>query len=321
MRTNKVTVIPASRTIDKVSDSHSEKRVAAYCRVSTDSDEQSLSYDAQISHYKSYIRQHPGWRLAGIYADEGITGTSTRNRLEFHHMIEDCASGRLDMIVTKSISRFARNTVDCLKYIRLLKNQGIAIYFEKENINTLDASGEILITIMASLAQQESESLSQNVRLGLEYRYKQGVVRTPRIFGYDKDADKNLIINNDEAVIVRRIYREYLRGASYREIARGLSADGYLTLTGKTTWHPDTIRRILANEKYMGDALLQKTYSVDCINNKRIRNNGERPQYYVENSHPAIVTREVWLAVQKERARRNKNDIPTLSYDVVFRDF
>lgn len=321
MRNNKVTVIPASRTISQAEDSHTELRVAAYCRVSTDSEEQALSYDTQISHYTNYIGQHPGWRFAGIYADEGITGTSTRNRVEFHKMIDDCRAGRLDMVVTKSISRFARNTLDCLKYIRLLKNLGIAIYFEKENINTLDASGEILITIMASLAQQESESLSQNVRLGLEYRYQQGIVRTPRIFGYDKDVNKNLIINSEEAPIVRRIFHEYLAGASYREIARGLSEDGFLTLTGKTAWHPDTIRRILTNEKYMGDALLQKTYSVDCINNKRKRNNGERPQYYVESSHPAIVSREVWAAVQKERARRNKNDISAGNRDVVFHGF
>ena len=201
--------------------------MAAYCRVSTDTDEQATSYDAQIEHYTEYIKKNPGWELAGIYADDGISGTNTKKREEFNRLIDDCMAGRVDMVVTKSISRFARNTLDCLKYIRQLKDKNIAVFFEKEAINTLDAKGEVLLTIMASLAQQESQSLSQNVRLGLQYRYQQGKVQvcTNRFLGYDKDEDGNLVINPEEAEVVRRIYREYLSGKSYYQIGQELSAD------------------------------------------------------------------------------------------------
>ena len=301
---NKVTVIPAYIRENAHLTGSARLRVAAYCRVSTDSDEQATSYEAQISHYRTQIEAHPGWVLVEVFADEGITGTSTRNRSDFLRMIAACERGEIDMVITKSITRFARNTGDCLNNIRRMREIGVAIYFEKDNINTLDYAGEILITIMASLAQQESESLSLNVRLGLKYRYQQGVVRTTRILGYDKDADKNLIINPEEAVIIRRIYQEYLAGASYRTIAHNLTVDGYITLTGRTVWHPDTIRRILANEKYMGDALLQKSYSHDCFDNKRHLNRGQMPQYYVTDNHPAIISREDWHAVQEERKRR-----------------
>ena len=286
-----ITMIPAKKKIgSRGRDQETPKlRVAAYCRVSTDSEEQATSYEAQIEHYTEYIRNHPGWEMAGIYADDGISGTNTKKREEFNRMIEDCMAGRVDLVVTKSISRFARNTLDCLKYIRQLKEQNIAVYFEKENINTLDAKGEVLLTIMASLAQQESQSLSQNVRIGLQYRL---------------DEDGNLIINEKEAEVVKRIYREYLEGRGYYEIGKGLETDGILTAAGKSKWRVSTIRNILRNEKYIGDALLQKTVTVDFLNKKRVANTGIVPQYYVEGSHEAIISKQVYYKVQEEMARR-----------------
>ena len=210
------------------------------------------------------------------------------------------------MIITKSISRFARNTLDCLRFIRHLKDKNIPVFFEKESINTMDAKGEVLITIMASLAQQESQSLSQNVKLGLQYRYQQGKVQVNhnRFLGYTKDESGNLIVDPKQAEIVKRIYREYLEGSSMDKIAEGLEADGILTGAGKTKWHTSTINKILRNEKYMGDALLQKTYTIDFLTKKRIRNNGTVPQYYVEEDHEAIIPKELFMQVQAELVRR-----------------
>ena len=210
------------------------------------------------------------------------------------------------MVITKSISRFARNTLDCLKYIRQLKDRGIPVFFEKENINTMDAKGEVMLTIMASLAQQESESLSQNVKIGLQYRYQQGLVQVNhnRFLGYTKDAEGHLVIKPEEAEVVKRIYREYLEGASLLQIGKGLEADGILTGAGKKKWRPETIKKILQNEKYIGDALLAKTYTVDFLTKKRVKNNGIVPQYYVENSHEPIVPRDLYMQVQEEMVRR-----------------
>lgn len=281
-------------------------RVAAYCRVSTDSDEQATSYEAQIEHYTDFIQQKPEWAFAGIYADDGISGTNTKKREEFNRMIEDCMAGKIDMIITKSISRFARNTLDCLKYIRQLKDKNISVFFEKENISTMDSKGEVLLTIMASLAQQESQSLSQNVKLGIQYRYQNGEVQVNhnRFLGYTKDEDGHLIIEPAEAKVVKRIYREYLEGASLLQIGRGLEADSILTGAGKTRWRPETLKKILRNEKYIGDALLQKTYTVDFLTKKRVQNNGIVPQYYVENSHEPIIPRDLYMQVQEEMVRR-----------------
>lgn len=303
-----VMVIPAKRQVgNNIKKAEKPKlRVAAYCRVSTDSDEQATSYEAQIEHYTEYISKNPEWVLAGIFADDGITGTNTKKRDEFNRMIEECHDGNIDMIITKSISRFARNTLDCLKYIRELKDLNISVFFEKESINTMDAKGEVLLTIMASLAQQESQSLSQNVKLGIQYRYQQGKVQINhnRFLGYTKDADGNLVIEPEQAEIVRRIYREYLQGLSMDKIAAGLEADGILTGAGKTKWHTSTINKILRNEKYMGDALLQKTYTTDFLTKKRIKNNGTVPQYYVEGDHEAIIPKELFMQVQAELVRR-----------------
>ncbi|OIJ17345.1 recombinase family protein [Anaerobacillus alkalilacustris] len=303
-----VTVIPArarNRNNDK-EEAKPKLRVAAYCRVSTDSEEQASSYEVQVQHYTSYIEGNPEWELAGIFADDGISGTNTKKREEFNRMIEACMEGKIDKIITKSISRFARNTLDCLKYIRQLKDKSIPVFFEKENINTMDSKGEIMLTIMASLAQQESQSLSQNVKLGIQYRYQQGEIQINhnRFLGYTKDENKRLVIDPEGAGVVKRIFREYLEGASLLQIARGLEADGYLTAANKTKWRPETIKKILQNEKYIGDALLQKTYTIDFLSKKRVVNNGIVPQYYVENSHEPIIPREIFMQVQEEMVRR-----------------
>ena len=322
MTTRNVTIIPARKRIGNSAKAEElpKLRVAAYCRVSTDSEEQATSYEAQIEHYTNYIKSNPEWELAGIFADEGITGTNTKKREEFNRMIEECMQGKIDMVITKSISRFARNTLDCLKYIRQLKDKNIPVYFEKENINTMDSKGEILLTIMASLAQQESQSLSQNVKLGIQYRYQQGKIHINhnRFLGYTKDKDGNLVIVPEEAEIVKRIYREYLEGSSMLQIARGLEADGILTGAGNPRWHTSTINKILRNEKYIGDALLQKTYTVDFLSKKRVVNNGIVPQYYVENSHEAIIPREIFMQVQEELVRRSRGHIATSGKRRVF---
>ncbi|XJZ27715.1 recombinase family protein [Bacillota bacterium Lsc_1132] len=306
--TRNVTVIPARTRIGNniKTETRPKLRVAAYCRVSTDSDEQATSYEVQVEHYTNYIKNNPEWELAGIFADDGISGTNTKKREEFNRMIEECMEGKIDMIITKSISRFARNTLDCLKYIRQLKEKNIPVFFEKENINTMESKGEIMLTIMASLAQQESQSLSQNVKLGIQYRYQQGEIQVnhKRFLGYTKDENKRLVIVPEEAEVVKRIYREYLEGASLLQIARGLEADGILTAANKPKWRPETLRKILQNEKYIGDALLQKTYTVDFLSKKRVVNNGIVPQYYVENSHDPIIPREIFMQVQEEMVRR-----------------
>ena len=221
-------------------------------------------------------------------------------------MIDDCRAGKIDMILTKSISRFSRNTVDWLKFTRELKDLNIAVFFEKENINTLDAKGEVLMTIMAALAQQESESLSANVRLGIQFRNQAGKVQVNhnRFLGYTKDEEGRLVIEPEEAVVVKRIYAEYLDGASFLQIKRGLEADGILNGAHNAVWHESNIRQILTNEKYIGDALLQKTYTVNILEKKRVTNNGIAPKYYVEGSHEPIIDREVFLRVQAEIARR-----------------
>jgi DNA invertase Pin-like site-specific DNA recombinase len=282
-------------------------RVAAYCRVSTDTDEQATSYDEQVAHYTECIQKNPTWSFAGIYADDGISGTGTRKREEFLRMIDDCMAGKIDMVVTKSISRFARNTIDCLKYIRQLKAKNIPVIFEKENINTMDAKGEVLITIMASLAQQESESLSKNVKMGLQFRYQRGKVQVNHnwFLGYTKDEDGKLIIDPAQAEVVKRIYREYLEGKSCKKIAQGLEADDIPNGAGSTKWWDSNILQILKNEKYMGDALLQKTFTEDVLTKKRVENDGTVPQYYVQNSHEPIVSKEYYHEVQAEIARRS----------------
>ncbi|WP_235814640.1 recombinase family protein [Propionispora sp. 2/2-37] len=283
-----------------------KKRVAAYCRVSTDQEEQLSSYEAQVNYYTNYIEKHPDYEFAGIYADEGISGTTTKKREQFNRMIEDCKAGKIDMIITKSISRFARNTLDCLNYVRQLKDLGIGVTFEKENIFTLDSKGEVLLSILSSLAQDESRSISENSTWGIRRRFEQGKlhVNHTKFLGYDKDKNGNLVVNEKQAKIVRRIYKEFLDGKGANRIARDLELSGVPNWNGKAKWYEGSIRKMLTNEKYKGDALLQKTYTVDFLSKKRADNNGEVPQYYVEDSHPAIIDKEMWEAVQLEMERR-----------------
>lgn len=307
--TNKsITLIPARKRVGNTATTQEKAKlkVAAYCRVSTDSEEQATSYDAQTDHYTNFIKKNEEWEFAGIFADDGISGTNTKKREEFNRMIEECMLGKVDMIITKSISRFARNTLDCLKYIRKLKEKNIPVLFEKENINTMDSKGEVLLTIMASLAQQESESLSKNVKMGLQYRYQNGEVQVNhnRFMGYTKDEEGKLVIEPTEAEVVKRIYLEYLQGLSLKRIGESLEADGILTAAGKVKWRPESVKKILTNEKYIGDALLQKTYTVDVLTKKRVKNNGIVPQYYVENSHEPIIPRGLYMQVQEEMLRR-----------------
>jgi len=252
------------------------------------------------------ITERSDWTFAGLYYDEGITGTKKDKRPELLRMISDCEAGKIDLIVTKSISRFSRNTTDCLELVRKLLGLHIPIFFEKESINTMDAKGEVLITIMASLAQQESQSLSQNVKLGLQYRYQQGKVQVNHnhFLGYTKDENGKLVIDPEQAEVVKRIYREYLEGYSMKKICQHLEADGVLTGAGKTKWYDSTINKILRNEKYMGDALLQKTYTTDFLTKKRVKNTGIVPQYYVEDDHEAIIPKELFMQVQAELVRR-----------------
>lgn len=280
--------------------------MAAYCRVSTDHLEQLSSYEAQVRYYTNYIENHPDYEWAGIYADEGISATNTKKREQFNKMIKDCKAGKIDVIITKSISRFARNTLDCLNYVRQLKDLGVGIIFEKENIDTLDAKGEVLLTILSSLAQDESRSISENCTWGIRRRFEQGKVQVnhKQFLGYTKDEEGNLVINKKQAETVKRIYTDYLAGKGPNRIAKELESDGILNWNGKTKWYGTTIKSMLGNEKYKGDAILQKTYTVNFLTKERAINKGEVPKYYVEESHPAIIEKDMWEAVQLEIERR-----------------
>ena len=304
----RVRVIPATKTQGAIHSTYDgKKRVAAYCRVSTDSEEQLNSYEAQKSYYTQKIEDSPDWEMAGIYADEGISGTSMKKRTEFKKMITACKRGHIDLIITKSLSRFARNTVDCLETVRLLKANGIGVYFEKENINTLTESSEFLITLFSGFAQAESESLSKNVTWGKQKSAEAGKVdfQYKKMLGYRKGTDGQPEIVPEEAEIIRRIYRRYLAGRSLGQIKQELEQANIPTAQKVERWSSAVIHNILTNEKYMGDALLQKTYITDCITKKVKKNMGERPMYYVENNHPAIISRETFDQVQKEMTRRS----------------
>lgn len=285
------------------------KRVAAYARVSTEQDEQLSSYEAQVEFYTRYISGNPAWEFVSVYTDEGISGTNTKKREGFNRMVTDALAGKIDLILTKSISRFARNTVDTLTTIRKLKEKGVEVYFEKENIYTLDSKGEIMLTIMSSLAQEESRSISENVTWGKRRSMEEGKVSfaCKHFLGYGKDSDGQLYIVEKEAETVRSIYKMFLDGKTVRTIADFLTGQGIPTPGGKKNWSVSTIMSILQNEKYKGDALLQKTYTADFLTKKVKKNNGELPQYYIENSHPAIISQETFDLVQKEIERRRPN--------------
>ena len=303
----KVTVIPPIAEMQGESRIDMRpKRVAAYCRVSTDREEQEHSFETQKAMYTEMIMMKPSWQTAGIYADEGITGTVAKKRPGFMKMIEDCRKGKIDMIVTKSVSRFSRNNLDCLMYVRELKQLGIPIIFEKEGINTIQVSSELLLTLFGALSQAESESISMNVKLGIRQSLKNGNVRFSykTFLGYRKGADGQPEIVPEQADIVRRIYNDFLAGATYLEIAKRLTEENVPTMGGGNRWFSERIKSILKNEKYKGDALLQKTYITDPISKRVKKNNGELPMYYVENSHPAIIERRIFDKVQEEIARR-----------------
>ncbi len=282
-------------------------RVAAYCRVSTDEDEQINSYKAQIGYYTEKINKNPEWQMAGIFADEGISGTQAKKRPEFLKMIRLCRQGKIDLILTKSFSRFARNTVDSVDYIRELRALGIGVVSEKENMNTLNEDSEMLITILSCFAQAESESISKNVSWGVRQSFKNGKVpiKYSTLLGYKKGENDLPEIIPDEAEIVKEIFRSYLDGMSLKQIADSLNSRGVKTKHKNTTWKPEIVKGILKNEKYSGDAILQKTYVTDCITKKTRKNNGELPMYIVKNHHDPIISRNDFNRVQEEMARRS----------------
>jgi len=305
-----VTVIPATfHQSQKYGQSQgAKKRVAGYARVSTDLIEQLTSYEAQIKYYTNHIKSNPEWDFVEVYTDEGISATSTKKREGFNQMIDDAMAGKIDLILTKSISRFARNTVDSLQTVRALREKGVEVYFEKENIYTLDSKGELLITIMSSLAQEESRSISENVRWGQHKRMQDGKVSMAykRFLGYEKGSDGKPQIVESEAKIIRRIYDSFLKGTTFREIAAKLTNEKIPTPARKSVWSMSTVRSILKNEKYAGNAILQKQYTVDFLTKKQKVNEGEMPQYYIENSHPAIVSIATFELVQDEIRRREQ---------------
>lgn len=325
-----VTVIPARS--QKVRTGHKavqEKkiRVAAYCRVSTDQEDQLHSFETQVEYYTKYINEHENYEMAGIYADEGISGTNTKKREQFKRMITDCEKGKIDLVITKSISRFARNTQDCLMYSRKLKNLGIGIIFEKENINTLDSTGELLFTILSSLAQDESRNISENCKWGIRTKFKNGEMHlnTFKFLGYDKDENGKLVINKEQAKIVKRIYNEFLWGVNPAQIANELTVEKVPGCQGQTKWYPSTIVGILKQEKHMGDALLQKTYTADFLTKRQVKNEGEIAQVYVRDSHEGIIDKETWNAVQEEFDRRDdfmeKHGLNHYSYGIEYNPF
>lgn len=303
----KIKIIPPKANMNTEKKKKVKKiNVAAYCRVSTAQEDQETSYEAQVAYFTKLITENPSWNLAGIYADDGISGTDMKKRDNFNAMMERCLQkdGDIDLILTKSISRFARNTVDCLSCIRKLKERNIAIYFEKEHINTLESTGELLITILSSQAQEESRNISENVKWGLKRKYEKGEMLVRRMFGYGKGTDGQLYIIPEEAEVVRLIYGKYLEGESLNSIARLLKEKGIKTIRGNIEWNVNSIRTILINEKYIGDAMAQKTFTTDYLTKTRKENQGELQKYYVENAHEAIIPREVFYKVQEELRQR-----------------
>lgn len=281
-------------------------RVAAYCRVSTKKDEQHMSYEAQKDFYTNKIMKNPEWQYVDTYGDRGITGTIAKKREDFMRMIRDCKKGKIDLIITKSIYRFSRNTLDTINFVRTLKAMGIGIIFETQGLDTRKVSNEFMMTVYAGMAQAEIENLSANVKWGKQRSFAKGNVHISykSFLGYRKGADGQPEIVPEEAVIVRKIYDSFLAGQTYQQIADDLTVSGVPTPMKKNVWMASTVQSILQNEKYSGDAILQKTYITDCLTHESKVNNGELPQYYVENNHPPIIDRGTWNQVQEEMTRR-----------------
>lgn len=296
--------IPAAAITHK----QAKRRAAAYARISTEHEDQLTSYEAQVEYYTYYISERSDLEFVAVYTDEGITGTSIKKRSGFKRMIADALAGHIDLIITKSVSRFARNTVDLLSTIRSLKEHGVEVFFEKENIRTFDCRGELLLSIMASIAQEESRSISENCKWGQRRRIANGKVTVPfkRFLGYDRGEDGNLVINEEQAAVVRRIYGMFMEGATPYAIAKALTADGVPTPGGKEKWHRNVVKSILTNEKYKGDAMLQKFYTEDYLTKRVKKNNGELTRYYVEGGHEPIIPPKLFDEVQAEMERRKK---------------
>ena len=302
-RVRTVTVMPATLRAN-LSEMIQKENVTYYARVSTDMNEQEESYEKQREYFENYIKLRPEWNYVEGYADQGISGTKAQQRPEFMRMIEDCRKGKINRILVKSISRFARNTVDTLHYIQELKELGVSVWFETQGIDTMTPNGEVLITILAALAEQESRTISTNVKWGYQKRFKDGkvIINHRFILGYTK-VGKEYVVVEDEAKIVRRIFLDYLSGKSARQICDELNQEGIPTKRG-CEWTPSTVLNMLSNEKYTGNAILGKTFQVDVLSKARVKNKGQGTLYYVENSHPGIVSQEVFDMVQKEKERR-----------------
>jgi DNA invertase Pin-like site-specific DNA recombinase len=308
----RVRVIPAKVETgrDDANPDGEKKKIAVYARVSTMEEEQQSSQELQESYFKEMIAKNENWELYKIYADHGVTGTNTKNRTAFNEMIEDAKEQQFDIIITKSISRFARNTLDCLTYVRMLKGlkKPVGVIFDRERISSLNSSSEMLLTIIASISEEESKTISANVCWGVTKRFSQGIPHIPTTYflGYDEDEEGNLIINEEEAKTVRRIYKELLAGKGTVVIAKELTRDKVKTARGNTKWTSDSVLKLLRNEKYAGHALCQKSVTLDPLTHKRVRNKKHKPQYFIRNHHPPIISEEDWNEAQKELDRRSK---------------
>ncbi len=303
----KVTVTPADPKYTEQDIRKQQLRVAPYCRVSTGNEEQLTSFTAQMEYYTQRIAETEGWTMARMYADKGISGTSAKRRPEFLKMIRDAEQGKIDLVITKSVSRFCRNTLDGLEYVRRLKRCGVGVYFEKDHTNTLTMDNEMILTFLMSQAQSESESMSTNIKWGFRKRFQDGVVyyHYGTLLGYRRGPDGGPEIDPEEAAVVRRIFARCLMGQSFQQICDGLMADGVRTAQGDEKWYGSTVKSILQNEKYVGDAVLQKTFTEDLFDRRQVKNEGQLPKYYVHNAHPAIIDRAAFQRVQEELARRS----------------
>ena len=309
-------VIPAVKQ-DSFYDEAKVKRVGVYARVSTDDPRQTSSYELQKNYYNDLVSRRPDWNLVDIYADEGISGTSLAHRDEFKRMIADCEAGKLDLIVTKSISRFARNLMDCVGHIRKLKalDPPVGVFFETEHVYTLDANSEMTLSFMATLAQEESHTKSEIMNASIEMRFKRGIFLTPALLGYDLDEEGNLIINEEEAKTVRLIFFLYLYGFTAKEIAETMSKLQRKTKRGKTDWNPTSVLQILQNERHCGDVLARKTFTPDYLTHKSKKNRQDRNQYRMKDHHESIVSRDDFIAVQRlinNAKYGNKSILPAL---------
>ena len=301
-----VEVIPATwNPTDESAGEIRKLRVAAYCRVSTELEQQQSSYDIQIEYYTRHIMQNPNWIFAGVFADDGRSATNTFRRDDFNQLMDQCLKGKVDMVITKSISRFARNTVDCISWVRKLKEKNVAVYFEKENLNTLDDSTEMILTILSSQAQEESRAISTNVKWGYARKFEKGESTRQRSYGFRKAPTGEMCIVEKEAAVIRNMARWFLDGDSLERIKHRLEDAGIETTTGKKTWSTGTIYNILTNEKIMGDVLLQKTFTADYLTKRRVKNSGQQKQYYVKNHHEAVIPKTVYYKIQEEIARRS----------------